>query len=178
MQQRQHTTLVTLGRGIHHGIRIRPRWPARQVHVDAVALNKLQSVQAQLPSDITLILTRGYERGASRLGFARTHFRKLGIGVFRRLYPGRQHEIADIFGSNGHDVDGTHIDVSFCLKGRRIRMLPLGVFTPSGWQHRLAQRYASPLHVVLASLRQSGFRIHRNETESLQIHCDLVAPAP
>ncbi|WP_150621074.1 hypothetical protein [Pandoraea horticolens] len=165
---------VTLGRGIHDGIQVRPRWPARHVRVDAVVLSKLQSIQAQLPSEITLILTRGYEPRASHLGFVRMWFRTLGIGVFRRLYPDRQHEIADIFGSNGHDVDGTHIDVSFCLNGRRIRMLPLGVFTPSSWQHRRVQRYASPLNFILTSLKRNGFRVHHNETESLQIHCDLI----
>ena len=166
--------LVTLRRGTHDGIQVRPRWPARQVRVDAVALSQLQYIQTQLPSELALILTRGYERRASHLGFARTKFRALGIGVFRRLYPDRQREIADIFGSNGHDVDGTHIDVSFRLKGRRIRMLPLGVFTPPSWQQRRVQRYLSSLSVIQSSLTKNGFRIHHNETESLQIHCDLV----
>jgi len=143
------------------------------VRVDAAALKALQHIQTQLPEDLTLILTRGYEPRASQLGFARTQFRKFGIGMFRRLYPNRQHEIADVFGSNGHDVDGTHVDISFSLSGRRVRMLPLGVFTPSSWQQRRVQRHASSLNCILTLLKQYGFQIHRNATESLQIHCDF-----
>ncbi|UVA80554.1 hypothetical protein [Pandoraea commovens] len=141
--------------------------------MDEAVLKALQDIQTQLPEEITLILTRGYEAHASQLGFARRQFRKFGIGVFRRLYPNRQHEITDIFGSNGHDVDGTHVDVSFCVNGRRIRMLPLGVFTPSSWQQRRVRRHASSLSCILTLLKQYGFQIHRNATESLQIHCDF-----
>ncbi|WP_322881486.1 hypothetical protein [Pandoraea sputorum] len=165
--------LTTLPRGSHGGLRVSPRWPARYVRVDAAVLKALQHIQTQLPEDITLILTRGYEARASRLGFARTWFRKFGIGVFRRLYPNRQHEIPYIFGSNGHDIDGTHVDVSFCASGRRIRMLPLGVFTPSSWQQCRVERHASSLNCILTLLKQYGFQIHRNATERLQIHCDF-----
>lgn len=37
------------------------------------------------------------------------------------------------FGANGHDIDGRHIDVSVVLHGKRLRLLPLGVFTPPRW---------------------------------------------
>ncbi|WP_322087389.1 hypothetical protein [Burkholderia sp. BCC1999] len=137
-------------------------------------LEKLQVIRSELPAEINLILTRGYEPRASGLGFARRGFRALGIGMFRLLYPARGDELADIFGSNGHDVDGTHIDVSFSLNGRRIRMLPLGVFTPPFWQRRRVRRCASALAQIQAALMQHGFQIHRNATESLQIHCDLL----
>lgn len=170
-------SLVTLARGIHDGIHVRPRWPARHVHVDATVLARLKSIQQQLPGEMTLILTRGYERRGTHLGFARTWFRKLGIDVFRRLYPRRHGEIADIFGSNGHDADGTHIDVSFCLNGRRVRMLPLGVFTPPNWQHRRVRRHEASLNCILDLLKRNEFQIHRNETESLQIHCDFMPSA-
>lgn len=166
--------LLTLARGVQAGVQIRPRWPARHVHVDARVLVKLQAIQAELPEQVNLILTRGYEPQSSGLGFARRRFRALGIGVFRLLYPARRDELADIFGSNGHDVDGTHIDVSFGLNGRRVRMLPLGVFTPPFWQRRRVRQCASVLAQIHAALIRQGFQIHRNATESLQIHCDLT----
>lgn len=167
-------TLLTLTRGTHGGLQIRPRWPAKQVRVNALALKRLQTIQAKLPAEIGLILTRGYEPQASSLGFTRKQFRALGIGMFRLLYRGRRNEIADIFGSNGHDVDGTHIDVSFRQNGRRVRMLPLGVFTPLVWQQHARQRFTSVLPQIHAALIQEGFLIHSNATESLQIHCDLI----
>lgn len=169
-----HVNLLTLARGVQAGVQIRPRWPARHVRVDARVLDKLQAIQAELPAEISLILTRGYEPRASSLGFARRRFRALGIGLFRMLYPARHDELADIFGSNGHDVDGTHIDVSFSLNGRRVRMLPLGVFTPPCWQRRRVQRCASALAQIHSALIRQGFQLHRNATERLQIHCDLA----
>ncbi|ABB10861.1 hypothetical protein Bcep18194_B0747 [Burkholderia lata] len=168
------SNLLKLTPGVHAGVQIRPRWPARHVRVDTHVLGKLQTIQTELPAEITLILTRGYEPRASRLGFARRQFRALGIGAFRLLYPARLDELADIFGSNGHDVDGTHIDVSFSLNGRRVRMLPLGVFTPPAWQQRRVRRCASALAQIRAALMRHGFQIHRNATESLQMHCDLA----
>jgi len=169
-----HSNLLTLPPGVHAGIQIRPRWPARHVHVDERVLGKLQAIQAELPAELDLILTRGYEPPTSGLGHARRRFRALGIGMFRVLYPDRRNELADIFGSNGHDIDGTHIDVSFSLNGRRVRMLPLGVFTPPFWQQRRVRQCASALAQIQAALMRHGFQIHRNATESLQIHCDLV----
>lgn len=166
--------LLTLTTGIQAGLQIRPRWPARHVYVDARVLGKLQTIQTELPEEITLILTRGYEPQASRLGFARSRFRAIGISMFRLLYPARRDELVDIFGSNGHDVDGTHVDVSFRLNGRRVRMLPLGVFTPPFWQRRRVRRYASALVEINSALIRQGFQIHHNTTEKLQIHCDLI----
>lgn len=168
-----YLTLLILTNGVHAGLQIQPRWPAREVRVDAQVLRKLQTIQAQLPAEIVLILTRGYELRASNLGFARNQFRAMGIAMFRLLYPGRGNEVTDIFGSNGHDIDGTHVDVSFRLNGRRVRLLPLGVFTPLSLQQRRVQRCASALAQIHAALIQEGFQIHRNTTESLQIHCDL-----
>ncbi|AMC36333.1 hypothetical protein [Janthinobacterium sp. B9-8] len=158
---------------MHANVQIRPRWPAQQVQVDLDAFSKLQRIQTKLPEHIGLILTRGYEKKESHLGFARNKFRALGISAFRFCYSSRQSEIAAIFGSNGHDVDGTHIDVSFLLYGRRVRLLPLSVFTPLFWQKRRVERYSLPLCQVKEALIKEGFRIHLNSTESLQIHCDL-----
>lgn len=170
-------TLLRLHRDVRASLQIRPRWPARQVSVDITVLNKLQYIQTQLPAEIGLILTRGFEPKEAALGGARKLFRWLGIRVFRLCYPGRQSEVADIFGSNSHDRDGTHIDISFRLNGRRVRMLPLGVFTPSMWQRHRIARYATPLAQIYEALRQEGFQIHGNATESLQIHCDWL-PSP
>jgi hypothetical protein len=166
--------LVSLTRDVRGELKICPRWPARRIRVDERALHRLRTIQAGLPQGVNLILTRGYEPKANGLGMARRRFRAIGTSVFRLMYPSRSAEIADIFGSNGHDVDGTHVDVSFALHGRRIRMLPLGVFTPPSWQRRYVKRYASVLTGIRAALQQQGFRIHRNATESLQIHCDLI----
>ncbi|PRC92527.1 hypothetical protein S2091_2902 [Solimicrobium silvestre] len=167
-------TLLSLSRGFNAGLQIRPRWPARQVQIDSQVLSKLQTIQAKLPAEIGLILTRGYERRASSLGFTRIHFRALGVRLFCLLYPGRRTEIMDIFGSNGHDIDGTHVDVSFLINGRRMRMLPLGVFTPLFWQQHRTRKCAVSLAQIQAALREEGFQIHRNATESLQIHCDYI----
>jgi hypothetical protein len=168
--------ILTLPRGLHANIQIQPRWPAQQVHIDSDVLDKLQTIQAGLPEHIGLILTRGYE--TSRIGFARKQFRALGIRAFRLIYSGRRNEIAAIFGSNGHDIDGTHIDISLRLYGRRVRLLPLGVFTPLLWQKHRVARFSNPLNQVKKALIHEGFRIHSNSTESLQIHCDLIPPHP
>ncbi|MEN9656559.1 MAG: hypothetical protein RL571_24 [Pseudomonadota bacterium] len=121
-----------------------------------------------------MILTRGYDKKESQLGFALNKFRALGIRAFRFCYSSRQGEIDAIFGSNGHGVDGTHIDVSFLLHVRHVRLLPLSVFTPLFWQKRRVERYALPLCQVKEAFITEGFKIHLNPTESLQIHCDLV----
>lgn len=173
-RKRLFLTLLTLPRGAQGGVLIQPRWPARQVRVDALVLAKLQTIQTRLPARVTLVLTRGFEPRESKLGLARCQFRKLGIRLFSVLYPHRANEINDIFGCNGHDVDGTHIDVSFCLDGRRVRLLPLGVFTPLGWQHRRLQRCGSAVDQIRSALINEGFQLHHNTTESLQMHCDLT----
>ena len=166
-------SLLTLKRGAQHGLLIRPRWPARELCVDERVLTKLCAIQASLPARMTLILTRGYEARSSGLGFARKGFRALGIRVFCWLYPGRRQEIGEIFGANGHDIDGTHIDISLRVNGRRQRLLPLGVFTPPFWQRRRVRRCAPALALMRLALQGEGFRLHRNATESLQMHCDL-----
>lgn len=172
--EKDENALLVLTAGLHAGLLIRPRWPARRVVVDARVVDRLRAAQAALPDTIELVLTRAYEPASSTLGCARNGFRALGIALFRVLYPARRDEVADIFGGNGHDVDGTHVDVSFRVAGRRMRLLPLGVFTPPGWQRRRARRCQPDLERVKAALAAHGFRIHRNATESLQIHCDLI----
>lgn len=164
--------MLILTRGDHQGLTIAPRWPSSQVALDSQVFQQLLKVQQGLPGTTRLLVTRGYENRSSRLGGFRTLSRWLGIRLFCWCYPGRQDEVDDIFGANGHDVDGTHVDVSIVLEGKRLRFLPLGVFTSPRRQQLLKARYATAVDGVKAALVQCGFQIHRNHTESLQIHCD------
>lgn len=166
--------MLTLRRGEGRSIEISPRWPSSEVRVDERAFRQLLDVQARLPAQVRLILTRGYEAPHARLGHLRTLFRGLGVGLFHAVYFRRRAEIPEIFGANGHDVDGTHVDVSIRVDGRRLRFLRLGVFTPRTWQDNAVKQYQPVVTVVKNTLRDCGFHIHRNETESLQIHCDLI----
>lgn len=174
----RESPLVSLCSGRHGSLLVRPRWPAKQVLIDPLALERLRAVQAALPAEIELILTRAFEPAASRLGGWRSLSRRLGILVFRLAYPGRRDEIGDIFGPNGHDLDGSHVDVSLAVRGRRLRLLPLSVFTPPAWQRRNVGRHQAAFEAVRAALVTQGFVLHRNATESHQIHCDLHSPAP
>lgn len=166
--------MLRLIAGQTQGIEIHPRWPSSAVYVDPDAFARLQEVQVKLPADVQLILTRGYEPSHTNLDLLRRASRLLGVRLFRLIYPARRAEIADIFGSNGHDADGTHIDVSITVRGRRIRFLRLGVFTPRAWQNSAVKMYQPYVNTVKEALQSGGFSIHRNETESLQIHCDLI----
>lgn len=165
--------MLCLTNGIYEGLEVAPRWPSRRVLIDETAWEQLRAVQLTLPESIRLIVTRGYEPRTSRLGVARTLFRSIGVRAFRTLFKTRRDEIADIFGANGHDLDGTHVDVSIRLNARRLRFLPLGVFTPTNVQVRRSARYKADLHQARTALTNGGFRIHANQTESLQIHCDF-----
>lgn len=165
--------MMCLTRGVYQGVMVQPRWPSSKILIDPVAFERLQGVQAELAGDVSLILTRAFEPRASGLGWLRNCSRQLGIALFKLLYPKRRDELADIFGSNGHDVDGTHVDVSLAVQGRRLRFLPLSVFTPIAWQQRRMQQYLPFLVAATTALQRHGFQIHRNATESLQIHCDL-----
>ncbi|MRI53866.1 hypothetical protein D8770_07855 [Methylobacterium sp. DB1607] len=151
---------------------IRPRWPSRCVLVEECVYTALVDAQSRAPHSVRLVLTRGFEPRASLAGRTRRLSRIVGKRVFRLLYPRRRSEIEPIFGANGHDVDGTHVDVSVALDGRVIRFLPLGVFTPVSWQRRCVDRHADALQTVWQLLIEVGFSIHGNPTESLQIHCD------
>ena len=166
--------MLMLRKGIFEGLEVIPRWPSRQVRIDEKAWECLHTVQRGLPVSVRLIVTRGYEPRSTRLGIARTLFRMIGVRLFAALYRMRRDEIGDIFAANGHDVDGTHVDVSIRLDGRRLRFLPIGVFTPGQIQARRAAEFGTALENVKNALRKKGFRIHSNRTESMQIHCDLI----
>ncbi|HHA2386896.1 TPA: hypothetical protein ACOD90_003243, partial [Stenotrophomonas maltophilia] len=164
--------MLTLQRGNHHGLLIAPRWPSTRIQLEEEVLQRLLDAQAMLPAGLRLLLTRGFEPGHSRLGGFRRAVRRLGIAAFRTCYPQRRDEIDAIFGANGHDIDGRHVDVSLVLHGKRLRLLPLGVFTPPRWQDRRVARHSEAVVQVKRSLQQCGFELHHNATEALQIHCD------
>lgn len=151
-----------------------PRWPAAHVELSRRAWLSLQKAAANLPDTTSLILTRGYEAPHARLGLARRIFRQLGMGLFRFVYPSRSTEVAEIFGANGHDVNGDHVDVSIRWQGRRLRLLPLGVFTAPRWQARRLGKVLPVVQQVQDVLQQQGFCLHRNHTEALQMHCNLL----
>jgi hypothetical protein len=167
--------MICLTRGAYGALLVCPRWPSSKVLVSPVALQKLQIVQANLPGEISLILTRGYEPRASKLGWLRRLSRIAGIVLFKFVYANRGDEVEDIFGSNGHDIDGTHLDVSLAVNGNRVRLLPLSVFTPISWQKRRAEKHLQSIEIMKNALVHNGFSIHRNKTESHQIHCDLAS---
>ncbi|MFJ7141194.1 hypothetical protein [Pseudomonas protegens] len=167
--------MLILKKGDNQGLRIGPRWPSAKVLMEREVFLQLLKVQSSLPRSVQLLVTRGYERKSSYLGFFRTLSRWLGIRLFCLCYPGRKEELEDIFGSNGHDVDGTHVDVSIVFNGKRLRFLPLGVFTSPARQQQLQGRYSAVVDEVKDMLKRYGFEIHRNHTESLQIHCDYKA---
>lgn len=166
--------MICLTKGRHGKLQIRPRWPSSIVVVSARTLERLQIVQGGLPNEIDLVLTRGYEPPSSNIGWLRKLFRIVGIALFRFVYANRRNEMEDIFGANGHDIDGTHIDVSLSVNGNRICLLPLSVFTPISWQRHRIEKYSQAIGTVKKALVNHGFRIHENGTESNQIHCDLV----
>nr|WP_239508901.1 hypothetical protein [Stenotrophomonas maltophilia] len=155
-----------------HGLLIAPRWPSTRIQLEEEVLQRLLDAQAMLPAALRLLLTRGFEPRHGRLGGFRRAVRRLGIAAFRTCYPQRRDEIDAIFGANGHDIDGRHVDVSLVLHGKRLRLLPLGVFTPLRWQDRRVARHSEAVAQVKRSLQQCGFELHHNATEALQIHCD------
>ncbi|MEG9860615.1 MULTISPECIES: hypothetical protein [Stenotrophomonas maltophilia group] len=165
--------MLTLQRGRHHALLIAPRWPSIRIQLEEEALQRLLDAQALLPAGLGLLVTRGFEPSHSWLGSFRRGVRWLGIAVFRACYPQRHDEVDAIFGANGHDIDGRHIDVSVVLHGKRLRLLPLDVFTPPRWQHRRTARHAEAIARVKRSLQHCGFELHHNPTEALQIHCDF-----
>lgn len=165
--------LMTLSSGLHDGLLVLPRWPATQVRICPQAFAQFQSAQAMLPSEIRLIITRAFEPPGTGLTRLRSFSRWMGIQLFSSIYAKRKSEVGDIFGANGHDLDGTHVDVSILIDDKRVRLLPLSVFTPSWMQSLRIKKYQPSVDHVFRALNEAGFDLHRNRTESLQIHCDL-----
>jgi hypothetical protein len=138
------------------------------------AFTRLQRAQDTLGETAQLIITRGFEPGSFMLRRLHSAMRKIGAIIFVLCYPHRLCEAPAIFSSNGHDSDGTHVDVAISQHGNVLKLLPGGVLTPSSTIAAIEAKYSSILENVRTSLSEVGFRIHPNQTEALQIHCDLI----
>ncbi len=152
---------------------VAPRWPYSSVLVSEVALTRLEDAQRRVaPLGLRLVLTRGYEQ---RGPLNRLHglARRIGAGCFRLLYPRRAGESGEIFSPNGHDHGGDAIDVSILHEGRKLSLLPWGVFTPYAVLSGRRRRHEAVIDAVWAALMEAGFAVHSNPTEALQIHCEV-----
>ncbi len=161
--------LIELKRGLSHGLVVEPRWPDSCVYIDATALRCLQEAQNALPDSLHLVLTRAFQKEDPIL----KRMRLFGAYVFKFLYPSRKHETKEIFGHNGHALDGTHLDVSITYNGEKIKLLPFGVFTAKKVLLKIERDHLDVIMQVRKALEFNGFAIHANKTEALQIHCDL-----
>lgn len=153
-------------------ILVRPRWPSKKVVITEEAYRRLCEAQRRLGAEANLVLTRGMESGGRIRQLIRRSLRSVGGALFSALYPGRRNERQEIFCSNGHDSDGNHIDIRIEHEGKLLVLLPFGVFTPDGMIVCAETMYSELLNRVWSALRDSGFEIHTNRTEALQIHCD------
>lgn len=164
--------MMVLAKGDKRGLKINPRWPSSKVLIEEKVFFQLAEIQSKLPQSIQLMVTRGYENNSSKLGYFRWMSRWLGMRLFCFSNPARKEEVDEIFCSNGHDVDGCHIDVSIVFNGKRLRLLPFGVFTSLSQQYLLTAKNYNVIYMVKLALSEHGFKIHSNQTESMQIHCD------
>ena len=163
--------LIPLRRGIHDNLLVSPRGLSRRVWISEQAFQMLKQAQQGLPEGVTFVVLRAYEPGSWGRRSLRTAIRKAGSLIFKPTFPSRAEGASDIFCPNGHDIDGNHVDVALSLYGTRLRFLPLNVFTPAAL---IARGTSDPaIEAAWNALRSSGFQIHRNPTEALQIHCDL-----
>ena len=168
--------LITIDSSYAGGIGVKPRWPYRHVAVSSEALRRLEDAQQRLGNDLRLIITRAFEPGGPIVRRLHRLGRAVGSVLFSTLYPHRADERSAIFSSNGHDKDGTHVDVSVEYQGQLLRFLPFGVLSSTEQVRRSSEASSPQLKAVYAALEAEGFRIHSNPTEALQIHCDLISP--
>ena len=166
--------LVSLNALYEGKIRVSPKWPYRSVEISSLALSRLEGAQLQLPPEIRLVLVRAFEPGGILLRVMHRLGREVGKIIFCLIYPRRRGEAKAIFSANGHTTDGNHVDVKVELSGELLSLLPGGVLTPSLQLRSVKKARSQVLGVVYSALQSSGFDIHSNPTEALQIHCDLV----
>jgi hypothetical protein len=167
--QSMSENLVSVPAGMFDVLRVEPRWGKRSVFVSPSALDALRCAQANLPKQLRLVLTRGYEPET----FSLRIMRRLGRLLFRVAYWNRKAESDALFHHNGHAVDGDHVDISIAIDGVVLTLLPMGVLTPRFRVSQLERKYAEALAAVRSGLESAGFIIHDNPVEALQIHCDL-----
>ncbi|MFI6316768.1 hypothetical protein ACIBG8_04580 [Nonomuraea sp. NPDC050556] len=161
----------------HDGVLVRPGRPARRVVVSDEVFTRLQAAQAVVaPRGIRLLLVRGFEAGSPLVRFVRRRMRALGSRLFRWLYPTRASEVRGIFGANGHDDPAANaVDVAIVLDGRRLKLLPHGVFTPPRLVEANYRSHEATISLVHEALRSVGLAVHPNAVEALQVHCALPA---
>lgn len=161
---------VSIPKGRFRSVLIRPKRMRKQVLVSQRAFDQLCVAQALLPPEVQLILTRGYEKETVVLRL----LRNLGSHLFQSMYPSRKDETNFIFQHNGHAVNGDHIDVSVMIRDTSLNLLPFGVFTPIFLIEKIELNNKAILAQVRSALQTSGFSVHGNRVETLQIHCDLL----
>lgn len=152
---------------------VKPRWPYDKVLISNKAYQRLLTAQNTLASHgLTLVLTRGYEARGAMIRIAHRAARMVGMALFCIVYPHRYGERTSIFSPNGHDRSGDCIDVSIHRRGATLSLLPFGVFTPLWMVRKAARTHQHELALAWSALRASGFAIHANPTEAMQIHCE------
>jgi hypothetical protein len=152
-----------------------PKYPYREVFISEDAYRCLLQAQLRLaPYSVELILKRGYEYENTLMKCMHKAIRVLGAILFGLVYPHRISECKEIFSPNGHDRSGDCIDVSILHNGHIVELLPYGVFATKKQIKTTLKTYGSLLNLVWTELERAGFSIHKNETESLQIHCELM----
>jgi hypothetical protein len=161
--------MIELHKGMNSGILIKPRWFAKSVFIDGKAFEAVQKAQSILPSDIRLVITRAYQPEDLSMRFLRL----IGAMVFKFIYPMRAAEIPEIFGHNGHALDGRHVDIGIEYKNKILKLLPFSVFTSLDVVINRSERYTQIIVEVQNALQECGFTIHSNKIEALQIHCDF-----
>lgn len=163
------SSFITLERDNSVDINVRPRWPHKNVALSRAALLSIQNAQKELPPGISLVITRGYELERPYIKYGR----KFGGLIFKFIYPNRCYEVKEIFTCNGHSISGEHLDVSISYHGKILNFLPFNVFTPVWLAKKLSDKYRDIIFIVNNALVNSGFQIHENMIEALQIHIDL-----
>ena len=153
---------------------VKPRWPYRYVHVSERAYERLIKAQDFLDKkDIRLIVTRGYENEGSLLRAGHYVARILGAVLFTLLLPERRNEVKEIFSPNGHTSGGDCVDVGIAYRGQVIDLLPRGVFTTTAKIASIYDEHREVIDAVWNALAASGFTLHPNKTEAMQIHCEF-----
>ncbi len=168
------TNYLSLSPGNHSNLQVKPRWPYREVLICPEAFTRLQQAQDRLGVTAQLVITRAFEPGNFILRRLHSLMRTIGAICFVMRYPQRSSEVPAIFSANGHDKDGTHVDIAIIHNGKLLRLLPRSVLTHATTIAAIEAKHSKLLEAVRTSLREVGFRIHSNQTEALQIHCDLM----
>lgn len=105
--------------------------------------------------------------------YSRKVLRFIGSCLFSIIYTSRRHEINEIFPPNGHDKDGTHIDISLRILYKKTNWLPYGVFTPPSMVANIEKKNEVLIAQIEDRITAMGGSLHRNRLERLQMHVDF-----